>query len=112
MRIVGAMMIGATLMLPVAAAQAQSAPGWQQTLQGLMTGNQNQDQSLREAYQRGYDRGRQDEAQALHANNNGGYYHGSNNDREYGSNGSYGNGPSGNNGYNNGPNYQGGYNGR
>jgi hypothetical protein len=55
-------------------AQAQSAPGWQQTLQGLMTGNQGQDDSLRQAYQRGYQRGRDDEARATRANNRTGRY--------------------------------------
>jgi hypothetical protein len=62
------MLLGAVLALPVAA-HAQSAPGWQQTLQGLFTGNQNQDDALRQAYQRGYQRGRDDEARAVQANN-------------------------------------------
>jgi len=31
-------------------------------LQGLTTGNQSQDQALRDAFERGYQRGRQDEA--------------------------------------------------
>jgi hypothetical protein len=68
MQISRAMLLGATLALPVAA-HAQSAPGWQQTLQGLFTGNQSQDDALRQAYQRGYQRGRNDEARALQANN-------------------------------------------
>jgi hypothetical protein len=62
------MLLGATLALPVAV-HAQSTPGWQQTLQGLFTGNQSQDDALRQAYQRGYQRGRDDEARALQANN-------------------------------------------
>ena len=52
--------IGLMLVTP-ALAQPQT-PGWQQTLQGLMSGNQRQDQAVREAYERGYQRGRQDEA--------------------------------------------------
>ena len=34
-----------------------------QMLQGLTTGNQTQDRGLQEAYERGYQKGRQDEAQ-------------------------------------------------
>jgi hypothetical protein len=68
MHISRVMLLGATLALPVTA-HAQSAPGWQQTLQGLFTGNQSQDDALRQAYQRGYQRGRDDEARALQANN-------------------------------------------
>ena len=56
----------AALAIPVVA-QAQSAPGWQQTLQGMFTGNQSQDDALRQAYQRGYERGRDDEARATRA---------------------------------------------
>lgn len=37
-------------------------PNVQQLLQGLTTGNQGQDQGLRDAFERGYQRGRQDEA--------------------------------------------------
>ncbi len=40
--------------------QAQNV---QQLLQGLTTGNQSQDQALRDAFERGYQKGRQDEAQ-------------------------------------------------
>ena len=70
MRTTGAILITLGLAMP-AVALAQSAPGWQQTLGGMLTGNQNQDNALREAYQRGYQRGRNDEAQALQANNQG-----------------------------------------
>ena len=73
MHISRVMLLGATLALPVAA-HAQSAPGWQQTLQGLFTGNQSQDDALRQAYQRGYQRGRDDEVRALQANNRAGRY--------------------------------------
>jgi hypothetical protein len=53
-----ALLVGSTLATPIAA-QAQNV---QQMLQGLLTGNQQQDQSLRDAWRRGYDRGRQDQA--------------------------------------------------
>jgi hypothetical protein len=59
--------VAAALAIPLMA-QAQTPPGWQQTLQGLLTGNQGQDDALRQAYQRGYHRGRDDEARALQAN--------------------------------------------
>ena len=68
MHISRVILLGATLALPVTA-HAQSAPGLQQTLQGLFTGNQSQDDALRQAYQRGYQRGRDDEARSLQANN-------------------------------------------
>ncbi len=55
---VAALLLGSTLATPVAA-QAQN---FQQLLGGLLTGNQQQDQSLRDAWRRGYDRGRQDQA--------------------------------------------------
>jgi hypothetical protein len=45
--------IGVALATPALA----QAPNWQQSLQGLVTGNQNQDEALRQAYQRGYQRG-------------------------------------------------------
>lgn len=40
-------------------AHAQSVP---QVLEGLMTGNQDRDRAVRDAYERGYQKGRQDEA--------------------------------------------------
>lgn len=42
----------------------------QQLLQGLLSGNQGQDQAVRDAFERGYQRGRQDEArrQGDHSN--------------------------------------------
>ena len=53
-----AALCGLTLAAP---AHAQ-APNIGQLLQGLTTGNQGQDQALRDAFERGYQRGRQDEA--------------------------------------------------
>ena len=44
-----------------AVAQAQ-APDWKQALGGLLSGNQDRDQALQQAYERGYQRGRDDEA--------------------------------------------------
>lgn len=57
-RVVIATLLGLALAAPAAA----QVPNVQQLLQGLTTGNQNQDQALRDAFERGYQRGRQDEA--------------------------------------------------
>ena len=43
-------------------ATAQQAPDWKQTLGGLLNGNQDRDDAVRQAYERGYQRGRNDEA--------------------------------------------------
>jgi hypothetical protein len=56
-----AVVIALALALPTAAL-AQQSPNVGQMLQGLMTGNQGQDQALRDAFERGYQRGREDEA--------------------------------------------------
>jgi hypothetical protein len=53
--------IALALALPTVAL-AQQSPNVGQMLQGLMTGNQGQDQALRDAFERGYHRGREDEA--------------------------------------------------
>lgn len=60
-KLVAMVLIGGTVALP---AMAQ-APNWQQSLQGLVTGNHNQDDALRQAYERGYQHGRDDEARAM-----------------------------------------------
>lgn len=64
-----------------APATAQSSP--QQMLQGLLSGNQGQDQAVREAYERGYRAGRQDEARMASGNGRSSRYDngGSSNDR-------------------------------
>lgn len=49
--------------LALASPATAQLPNVQQLLQGLTTGNQGQDQALRDAFERGYQRGRQDEAQ-------------------------------------------------
>ncbi len=50
--------------LLMSAPPAQAQLDIQQLLQGLTTGNQRDDQALRDAFERGYERGRQDEARA------------------------------------------------
>ena len=55
--------IAATLLALVLTTPAMAQnPNIGQLLQGLTTGNQGQDQALRDAFERGYQRGRQDEA--------------------------------------------------
>jgi len=61
MRTMLALPVLALITAAPALAQSQT-PGWQQSLQGLLSGNQNQDRAVQEAYERGYRRGRQDEA--------------------------------------------------
>ncbi len=53
-----AALLGLLLATPIAA-QAQDM---QQLLGGLLSGNQDQDRAVREAYQRGYQHGREDQA--------------------------------------------------
>ena len=55
---IAALLVGSVLALPVAA----KAQNFQQLLGGLLTGNQQQDQALRDAWRRGYDQGRADQA--------------------------------------------------
>ncbi len=57
-RTVVAILLGLSLVGPAAA----QVPNVQQLLQGLTGGNQGQDQAMRDAFDRGYQRGRQDEA--------------------------------------------------
>ena len=61
-----ATLAGLLLTIPVLATPAVAqVPNVQQLLQGLLSGNQGQDQSLQEAFERGYQRGREDEARRL-----------------------------------------------
>ncbi len=65
--------IGLTLAVPaVTSAQAEDM---RQMLGGLLTGNQDRDNAVQQAFERGYQRGRADEArQSRRAPDNGGYY--------------------------------------
>lgn len=63
MRSVAVVLIGLTLStVAVAQSTSNQAPDWKQTLGGLLSGNQDRDEALRQAYERGYQRGRTDEA--------------------------------------------------
>ncbi len=102
------MLLAATCfgLLAISPVEAQ-VPNVQQLLQGLTTGNQGQDQALRDAFERGYQKGRQDEAQMRSSDRGGGNRGG--NDRS-GSGQSYQQGPSDNGGnYGNGGQGSGAY---
>ncbi len=63
MRLVMALLLGLTVAGTTAVAQTTSqSPDWKQTLGGLLNGNQDRDNAVRQAYERGYQRGRNDEA--------------------------------------------------
>ena len=64
MRIVVTASLAGLLLATPALAQG---PNLQQMLGGLLTGNQAQDQSLRDAYERGYRHGREDQAREMSA---------------------------------------------
>ena len=67
-----AVFVGLTLATPTMTAQAQDIG---QALQGLLTGNQDRDRAVQQAYERGYQRGRNDEARQWRERqpNTGGY---------------------------------------
>lgn len=56
------LLLTTSLLATPASAQA---PNVQQLLQGLLSGDQNQDKALRDAFDRGYQRGREDEGRRL-----------------------------------------------
>jgi hypothetical protein len=64
--------IATALGLALAGPALAQAPNVQQMLQGLTTGNQGQDQALRDAFERGYRQGRQDEARQQRSDRSGG----------------------------------------
>ena len=66
-------LIGLTFAIP--AVTSAQAPDMRQTLGGLLTGNQDRDNAVQQAYERGYQRGRTDEArQSRRAPPDNGYY--------------------------------------
>jgi hypothetical protein len=68
-----ATLVGLTFSTPgMTSAQAQDV---KQVLGGLLTGNQDRDNAVQQAYERGYQRGRADEArQSRRGPSDGGYY--------------------------------------
>jgi hypothetical protein len=68
-----AALIGLTFATP--AVTSAQTPDTRQILGGLLTGNQDRDNAVQQAYERGYQRGRADEArQSRRAPGDGGYY--------------------------------------
>ncbi len=65
----------------LAAPAVAQTPSPQQMLQGLLSGNQGQDQAVREAYERGYRAGRQDEARIASGSGRGSRYDNRDDDR-------------------------------
>jgi len=82
MRYLAAILLGLGLATTAAVAQTSQAPDWKQTLGGLLSGNQDRDDAVRQAYERGYQRGRTDEARMSSQRsrddsyNEGGHYRG------------------------------------
>lgn len=60
-----AILLGLTLSSAAVAQTTPQAPDWKQTLGGLLNGNQDRDEAVRQAYERGYQRGRNDEARQM-----------------------------------------------
>jgi|SRR3954471_22973621 len=93
---IGALAAGVLLSAP-ALAQTSSSP--QQLLQGLLSGNQSQDQAVRDAFERGYRAGRQDEARMASGNGRSSRYdsgsRGSDDQGGYSGGGNYPSGRSG-----------------
>jgi hypothetical protein len=67
--LIGVAILGSALIAPPSLAQQQPS-GVQNALQGLLSGNQSQDRAVRDAYERGYQRGRQDEARMTRSTRN------------------------------------------
>ena len=70
MRTIATASLAGLLLATPALAQA---PNVQQLLGGLLTGNQGQDQALRDAYERGYRHGREDQAREMRTERDRGY---------------------------------------
>lgn len=69
--------IGLTLgTLAVAQTASAQSSDWRQAVGGLLTGNQDHDKTVQQAYERGYQRGRDDEARQSRAPRQPGYGNG------------------------------------
>jgi hypothetical protein len=62
--ILSAVFVAGIALTQLITSKCQAAPDAQQALQGLFTGDPKGDRSLIDAFQRGYQRGREDEAEA------------------------------------------------
>lgn len=66
----------ALLVFSVTVPAAAEAPGWHYALQDLLTGNESQDQAVRDVDEREHQRGRQDTAQFAQSARGGNRYQG------------------------------------
>jgi hypothetical protein len=57
--------LGFALSVPAALPAMAQSPNVQQFLKGLTTGDESHDQAVRDAFERGYQRGQQDEARQM-----------------------------------------------
>lgn len=62
MRPVALIILGLTLAAGTTVVAQAQAPDWRQAVGGLLNGNHDQEDAVRQAYERGYQRGRDDEA--------------------------------------------------
>jgi hypothetical protein len=62
MRPVALVLLGLTLAAGTTGIAQAQAPDWQQAVGGLLNGNHDREDAVRQAYERGYQRGRDDEA--------------------------------------------------
>jgi len=61
-RTLQAVLIGLTLATPAMIQTASAQSDWRQAVGGLLTGDRDRDNAVQQAYERGYQRGRNDEA--------------------------------------------------
>lgn len=57
-----AILVSLAFAVPAVAQTSSQAPDWRQAVGNLLTGNQDRDNAVQQAYERGYRRGRDDEA--------------------------------------------------
>ena len=67
MRSVALVLLGLTLAAGTTVVAQAQAPDWRQAVGGLLNGNHEQEDAVRQAYERRYQRGRDDEARASHS---------------------------------------------
>jgi predicted secreted protein len=64
MRSIAVILLGLTLVTGTTVVAQAQAPDWRQAVGELLNGNHDRDDAVRQAYERGYRRGRDDEARA------------------------------------------------
>ncbi len=81
MRPISVILLGLTLATGTTAVAQAQTPDWRQAVGGLLNGNHDRDDAVRQAYERGYRQGRDDELRASQGRalrddryDRGGYY--------------------------------------